>query len=290
MSVQLTTRQTEPINPRRARQSGSWAMMILGIAGGAAAAVALLPALVPSLADSLSGAAPHAYWYLSRAAAIVAYVLLWMSMLAGLGITSKLARNWPGMPSSFELHRYTSLMGLGFGLAHALLLLGDRYINYTVGQVLVPFAGSSYRPEWVGLGQVAFYTLAVVALSYYFRDRLGTRAWRLIHMFTFGMFLMVLVHGLQSGTDSNNWLVLALYAVSALSVLFGTIYRIASVRVGRPAESLTASGLVAFGGRSQLRPRQRAYFGKGSVPAWSRESNPGRAQAQSRSSTRQRQR
>jgi predicted ferric reductase len=219
-----------------------------------ALALSLLPALVPPLARSLSGDAPRAYWYLSRASALVAYVLLWASMMAGLGITGKLARTWPGIPSSFELHRFTSLAGLGFGLAHALLLLGDRYINYTLAQVLVPFIGRDYRPEWVGLGQVAFYALSIVAFSFYFRDRLGTRAWRLIHSLSFGLFIAALLHGLMSGTDSSNRLVLGMYAASAVSVLFATIYRLISVRMGRPKDSPGAAGLVVAPGRAQPRP------------------------------------
>ena len=50
------------------------------------------------------------------------------------------------MPGSFELHRFTALLGIGFGLVHALVLLGDQYMNYTVGQLLVPFMGGNYRP------------------------------------------------------------------------------------------------------------------------------------------------
>ena len=127
-----------------------------------------------------------------------------LSMLAGLGITSKLGRFWPGMPGSLELHRFTGLLGIGFGVVHALVLLGDKYMNYTLGQLLVPFMAGDYRAEWVGFGQLSFYLLAVVAFSWYVRDRLGVHAWRLIHMLSFALFLMVLIHGLQSGTDSGS--------------------------------------------------------------------------------------
>jgi len=219
--------------------------------------VGVLPVLLPVLLGSASGPAPHIFWYISRAAAFVAYVLLWMSMLAGLGITSKLGRYWPGMPGTMELHRYTSLLGLGFALLHALILLGDQYINYTLGQLLVPFMGSNYRPEWVGFGQAAFYLLLVVAFSFYVRERIGTRTWRLIHVLSFALFLMAMIHGLQSGTDSHDWWALGLYAVSAVSVFFGSIYRVISVRVGRPRHEAAASGLVAVAGKAQTPPARR---------------------------------
>jgi predicted ferric reductase len=217
----------------------------------------VLPILLPTLAASATGTAPHVFWYISRAAAFVAYVLIWMSMLAGLGITSKLGRFWPGMPGTMELHRYTSLLGIGFGLLHGLVLLGDAYMNYTIAQLLVPFMGGSYRPEWVGFGQTAIYLLAIVAFSFYVRNRIGTRTWRLIHALSFAIFLMVLVHGLQSGTDSNERWALGLYIVSAASIVFGSIYRVLSVRTGRPKQDLAASGLVAVAGRAQARPAPR---------------------------------
>src|SRR5439155_11876718 len=98
--------------------------------------------------------------------AFVAFGLLWLSMLAGLGITSMISRRWPGMPTSYEIHRFTGFLGIGFGLIHALVLLGDKYITYTLPQLLVPFLSSNYRPEWVGFGQLSFYLLLVVAFCF----------------------------------------------------------------------------------------------------------------------------
>src|SRR5437762_1171366 len=157
MFTQSKTRQTEPTAGAPKQNTAMWFWMLLVIAGGIAFGVAVLP----NLLGSVAGSSPHVFWYVSRAAAFVAYVLLWMSMLAGLGITSKLSRFWPGMPASFELHRYTALLGLGFALFHALVLLGDKYINYTLLQLLVPFMSSNYLPEWVGFVQIAFYLLSV---------------------------------------------------------------------------------------------------------------------------------
>lgn len=244
MSAQMTIH-----NDRRGEERGflSRFWVVIGAAAGAAAALALMPLLLPGLVNSLSATSQHAYWYISRASAFVAFGLLWMSMLAGLGITSKVARFWPGMPSSFEIHRFTALLGIGFGLIHALVLLGDAYMNYTLGQLLVPFMGSNYRPEWVGFGQLAFYILLVVAFSFYVRGRLGVHAWRLIHMLSFALFLMVLIHGVQSGTDTSSLWASALYWVSGLSVLILSVYRVISVRKGRSKASRQAVGLVVRG-------------------------------------------
>ncbi len=205
--------------------------MLLAAALGAGVAVFALPAWLPGLSQSLLGAEPKAYWYLSRSSAFVAYILLWLSMVFGLLMTNKLARVWPGGPTAFDLHQHASLLGLAFALFHALILLGDRYIQATLFQVLVPFQYNGYEPLWVGLGQAAFYGLAIVGLSFYVKDRIGRRAWRLIHFLSFAIFMLALMHGIWSGSDSASDLARAIYWGSGGSVLFLTVYRILAARV-----------------------------------------------------------
>jgi predicted ferric reductase len=193
---------------------------------GATLALVVLPLMVPSLGASLSGVEPKAYWYLARVSAMIAYALLWGSMALGLLITNKLARAWPGGPTAFDLHEFMSLLGLGFGVAHGLILLGDQYIGYSLAQVLVPFAAAGYRPLWVGLGQLALYAWAVVALSFYVRGRISQRGWRRIHFLSFAVFALALGHGVTSGTDGTALWTQALYVVSGGSLLFLTVYRL----------------------------------------------------------------
>jgi predicted ferric reductase len=256
MFTQITIQQNKRADGNARWRVGFWAWKALVATAVVAMALAIIPELLPSIAEWLSGASAGAYWYISRASAFAALGLLWLSMLAGLGITSKLSRVWRGMPASFELHRFTALLGLGLGLTHALVLLGDRSLNYTLGQLLVPFLAGTYHAQWVGFGQLAFYLLAVVALSFYFRGRLGIHAWRMIHMLSFALFLMVLIHGLKSGSASQNPWALALYWGSGASVILGSVYRVMSVRRGRAKSAVVQTGLVVVGGRAQARPGQ----------------------------------
>jgi predicted ferric reductase len=205
-------------------------LLLLGAVIGTLLAVLLAPRWVPDLAASLSGPSPKAYWYLSRAAGLVAYVLLWLSIVFGLLITGKLARLWPGGPTTVDLHQYSGLLGLAFSVFHAGVLLGDRYIGYSLLELLVPFAGRAYRPLWVGLGQLGFYLGLLVAFSFCVRRWIGHRAWRLLHGGSFAVYLLVTVHGLAAGSDSGHPAVLTLYAVSSLSVAFLTTFRILVTR------------------------------------------------------------
>lgn len=201
---------------------------------GAFAAVVVLPAWLPGLSASLLGPEPKAYWYLSRASALVAYILLWMSMVLGLLITNKMARIWPGGPPALDLHQHTGLLGLAFSLFHGLILTGDRYIGYTLPQVFVPFSNPGYRPLWVGLGQVGFYLLAVVVLSVYLRRLMGNRTWRLVHYLSFAVFLLALAHGLLSGTDTGDPWMQGMYWTTGGSLLFLVNYRLLMAVFKRP--------------------------------------------------------
>jgi predicted ferric reductase len=212
------------------QQAGTMGWLAASVLTGALAAVAVLPAWLPSLSAATTGAEPHAYWYLSRSSAFVGYVMLWASMAFGLMISNKLGRLWPGAPTTFELHQLTGLLGLGFSLLHGLALLGDRYIGYSLTGVLVPFAGTGYRPVWVGLGQIALYGAALVGLTFYVRKYIGQRAWRVIHFFSYAVFALALVHGITSGTDTGEPWAVALYWGSGGILLFLTIYRVLAAR------------------------------------------------------------
>lgn len=203
---------------------------------GASGAIIVLPGWLPGLSASLLGAEPQAYWYLSRSSAFVAYILLWLAMIFGLFITNKLARVWPGGPTAFDLHQHASLLGLAFATFHGLILLGDRYVQATLEQILLPFHYTGYEPAWVGLGQLAFYGLAIVGFSYYVKERIGRRTWRLVHFLSFVVFALALAHGVWSGSDSQTDAARVLYWSSGASVLFLTIYRIL-VSIVRRADS-----------------------------------------------------
>lgn len=205
---------------------GTALAMLLSVLVGVVAAVVLIPTWAPELANSLFGTSPKAYWYLSRTSAFAAYGLLWISMALGMTITNKMARLWPGGPAAFELHQYSSLLGLNLALFHALILLGDRFINYQLRQVLVPFGSVNYEPLGVGFGQVAFYALILVSLSFYVRKRIGHKLWRLLHYLSFLTYGLVFVHGLLSGTDSDSVIGLGIYVTSAISLLFLLMYRL----------------------------------------------------------------
>lgn len=167
----------------------SFLLMLLAIGLGSLITAVLLPKWLPGLSSSLLGSDPKFYWYLSRGTAFASFGLLWFSMALGLMISNKMARMWPGGPLAFDLHQYSSLLGLGMAVFHAMILMGDNYISFTFVQVLTPFA-SDYAPYWVGLGQIGIYLWLLLVLSFYVRKNIGTKSWRLLHFASFLSFIL----------------------------------------------------------------------------------------------------
>ena len=94
----------------------------------------------------------------------------------------------------------------------------------------IPFASVSYKLVWVGLGQISLYLMALVTFSFYVRRWIGARVWRAIHYLSFVVFVLALVHGVFSGTDSSLSWAFWMYVGTGASVLGMTIYRIVARR------------------------------------------------------------
>lgn len=209
----------------RSTTIGGVVLSLFAVLAATVVAALISPVDLPSLFASLADPAEHAYWYLSRGSGIMAYLIIWLSTALGLMVTNKLARLWPGGPTTVDLHEFTGLLGMAFSVFHVLILLGDHYIGYTLNQLLIPFASTDYRPLWIGLGQLGLYLGIPVTFAFYVRRHIGP-LWRTLHYGSFVMFALLALHGLMSGTDSTQPAVQAMYWVTAASVVGLTVYRV----------------------------------------------------------------
>ncbi len=171
-------------------------------------------------------------WYITRAAGLVAYVLLWLSTVWGLAVSSKIIDPLVQRGSSYDFHQVLSLLSIAFIVLHIVVLMFDQYMPYTLAQILIPFT-SPYRSVWVGIGVIALYLTVLVSVTFYIRRWIGQKAFRTIHYLSLIAFIGSAIHGLFSGTDSPLWTVQAMYSFTSLSVVFLTVYRIAASRPKR---------------------------------------------------------
>ena len=165
------------------------------------------------------------FWYLSRSAGFVAYLLLWGSVVWGVLLRSKIAKGAARPSILLDVHQFLSGVGLGFGFFHGLILMGDRYLAFPLRAVLLPFGGE-YEPLLVAAGQIGLWLSALLIATFYVRKAIGQKVWRLIHFSGFFAFWAVVVHGVALGTDSSLLWVQLLYLFTGGAVLFLTIYRI----------------------------------------------------------------
>lgn len=195
--------------------------VLLGIVAGVLVTLLMNGAFTWLLASVPAEKAP---WYAVRAAGILSYGLLWLSTVWGLLLATRWFRKSGASLAAF--HEFLSLLALVFATLHALTLHFDQYLKFTWGQILVPFLATSYRPVALGLGQVAFYLITAIVLSFYVRRRIGNKRWRTLHYVTFVTYGLVLIHAVAAGTDSILAPLRLFYLGSGGVVLFLTYARI----------------------------------------------------------------
>ncbi len=167
-------------------------------------------------------------WFITRSAGIIAYILLWLSMVWGLAIPTKLFGNRLNGEFTFDFHQALSLLSLGFLGLHIFILTADRYLPYTLAQILVPFL-SPYRPIWVGIGTLALYLLILVTVTFYLRQRISMKTFRYIHFTSMIAYLGAVAHAFMAGTDSSLPVMQLLYAGTFMVIVLLTVYWLAAL-------------------------------------------------------------
>ena len=137
-------------------------------------------------------------WIVARAAGLVAFGLLTLSVWLGLGMSTRIlgprrqktcsggtGRSCgPGCPCSASSRRGSLRPGPPFRPRS-----GPR-----------PFA-ASWRPAAIAAGVVAGWLSLMLAVSFRLRKWIGQRGWRRLHYASFAAFGLALAHALMAGTD-----------------------------------------------------------------------------------------
>ena len=165
------------------------------------------------------------WWYLTRAAGLMGYFLIWLSTAWGLVVSTKILDPIIERAYAYDFHEYLSWLGLAFVATHVIVLMADKYLPYSLWQVMIPFL-SPYRPLWVGIGTIAFYLSLLVTVTFYLKKKIGMAAFRKIHYLSLVSYLGATLHGLYAGTDSVLPIASFLYKGTFLVTLFLTAYLI----------------------------------------------------------------
>ncbi|MGE3797492.1 MAG: hypothetical protein AB7G88_06585 [Thermomicrobiales bacterium] len=186
--------------------------------------------LTISAVAALSGrSASPLTWYVSRASGMTLYLLLWLAVMLGLGITTKRFDRLAGRAIIYSLHTFVTQLAYGFLTLHLLALVADTHVPFSVRDLVVPFSSSSREP-WTGLGVIAAWLFVIIAVSGFARRWISFSVWRGIHMLSFFLYGTALAHGIGAGTDTREPWAAGLYMVTGLSVLALTLFRVARLR------------------------------------------------------------
>lgn len=164
-------------------------------------------------------------WYLARAAGIMLYLLVWTAVVTGLGLTTGLFDRWPGRGLMFSLHAFATNLTYGFLVLHVLSLAADTTVRFAPQQLLVPFI-SGWREPWTGFGILTAGLTLLVGVSFSLKRFIGQRVWRALHVLTFPLYVLALVHGVGAGSDTSTPWMQVLYLATGSTVVLLTIYRL----------------------------------------------------------------
>ena len=163
--------------------------------------------------------AQHMTWYVARSSGLIAFIILTVSTAIGLTLSTRLFGKSVAPAWLLGMHRYCGALGIFATLAHLVALFLDKAVNFTIADLLIPFA-ASWRPGAIAWGIAAFWCLIMVEATSLLMRKMSRKIWHTIHMTSFVMFASALVHGLQSGADAHQRVVQVGAITTTMTVLF----------------------------------------------------------------------
>ncbi|MGE0688547.1 MAG: ferric reductase-like transmembrane domain-containing protein, partial [Dehalococcoidia bacterium] len=153
-------------------------------------------------ADTRANPRPHTrlmsdmeLWHFIRGAGLVAYGLLWLSVVLGISVRARTLDGVIHRAWVFELHQTVGIMGVIATALHVVLVTQNVHVPLGWRQAFVPMS-AEWRPWAVTFGVLALYLMAIVGLSSLLRRGLPFSVWRLLHYAAFPAWVLALAHGI----------------------------------------------------------------------------------------------
>jgi methionine sulfoxide reductase heme-binding subunit len=163
-------------------------------------------------------------WLVARAAGLVAFGLLTLSVWLGLAMSTRLLPP-KRQKSLMSLHRTLAWTGLSMIALHAIAILFDPTLHFGLAALLVPLA-APWMAVPVALGVIAAWLSLMLAASFRARKWIGQKGWRRLHYASFLAFALSLGHALVVGSDLHGLGGPVLALLSAGPVLWLGFYRL----------------------------------------------------------------
>jgi DMSO/TMAO reductase YedYZ heme-binding membrane subunit len=178
----------------------------------------------------------HLWWYVTRAAGLVAWGLVVASCAWGLLHALRTFGRRPSPAWMLSTHRYLSTLAIVFVGVHVVALLADSFVQFSPADVLVPMV-STWHPVAVAWGIVGMYVLVAVEVTSLVRARLSPKAWHSVHVLSYVLLALVTIHFLAAGTDATD----LLPTTSAVLIGTATVFGAAMLLTWRTAPKVRAA-------------------------------------------------
>ena len=135
----------------------------------------------------------------------------------------------------FTFHNWLGYIGLATAALHPTILLFSATAGFGIGDILVPI-WSPTQPIPNTLGAIAFYLVALVVLTSYFRRLFGRHRWKQLHFTAYAAAAVFYVHGTLADPLLQNrpvdWIDAEKVYVEgcALAVAAATVWRFKTTR------------------------------------------------------------
>lgn len=181
---------------------------------------------------------PHFWWYVTRASAVLAWVLMTAAVLWGITLSTRVFRGADNPAWLQDLHRFLGGTALVLTVIHMLSLMLDPWLAMPIDQLLIPLV-AEYRPLPVALGILSFYVLLAVQLTSLMKNRFPQRFWKAVHYLSYVAVLAVAIHGAFAGTDAGAAWYQGVATVIVTASVIALIVRIVMARRRTPATSVS---------------------------------------------------
>lgn len=162
-------------------------------------------------------------WLMIRTFGILSYLTLFLGMAIGITYSfPQLQGRKKGQ--LLRWHTYANLTGTCFALLHTVLLIIDTFMPFDWAELLIPFTAKN-NPILNGLGTLAMYGLLIVLFTTDIRHKLKRKLWLALHMLSYPIFVLSLLHGILLGTDSKRGWAALMYVGTAIILISLTLLR-----------------------------------------------------------------
>lgn len=167
----------------------------------------------------------HIFWLSSRSSGIIAWIILSLSIIWGLLLSTKTMKKAIKRPWLLGVHQTLGALATIFLLVHMIVLLFDKYTDWTYVDLIIPFT-STWHPVYTAWGVVASWMLIAVEITSLAKKHLSKNIWHKFHMLSFPLWVFATIHAYLSGPDVQTMINIGLGIFIAVPILILSVLRL----------------------------------------------------------------